>query len=638
MKWVRWQGLIPFVLIMASVVTGSVFYANTVLKNLIENYGSDFAGAEVNVAKATLQFQPLAFSLQNIEVTDKENPQQNLVAISELKGGLDLLMLMFDHILIDQIQIDGLTFHHPRKNPGAVFETDATHTKALTPTDPSRSTSQVKGGATAESPPAFNPDLPNIEEILKREPLLTTQLANDLEQLYQLEKIKLKRLEKQLPDRNQLKDYEQRLKKITEGKIDSAEEFNRRNKEFKRIKKTLKQDQKNLSLAKQQIHSSRKLLSKRLKAIKAAPQKDFRALKQKYPINEQGAANVSRLFFGDQAESWTRKALYWYDALKPFITSLSESIDSQPQDTSIAAERSSGRYIAFPLKSPQPNFLIKKISFKAELEQGPVNGEITHISDDQSILNQPMLFNFNSKALSGIDSVALSGTMDARQPGKATTTLNFDFKNIKIVDLALSGDQSLPLTMTQANVDTTGSATFSTDSILSNAEIAFKNVQISSSAKTGFAAEVALALKSIQHFNINSFITGPPADLDIRLKSNLDQQLKRAFSKRLKAKRKEFEQKLKAQLEEKLQQALSKHNIHIKDWNKEEADFRSRLKKLEQLAKVELDNYQDEQEKKLQEKKQQEQERLQQRKKEKRKKLKQKLQNSLEGNIKGFKF
>ena len=347
---------------------------------------------------------------------------------------------------------------------------------------------------------------------------------------------------------------------------------------------------------------------------------------------------MSRLLFGDQAESWTREALYWYGALKPFITSLSESIDSQSQNASIAAERSSGRYIAFPLKSPQPNFLIKKISFKAELEQGPVNGEITHISDDQSILNQPMVFNFNSKALSGIDSVALSGTMDARQPGKATTTLNFDFKNIKIIDLALSGDQSLPLTMTQANVDTTGSATFSTGSILSNAEIAFKNVKISSSAKTGFAAEVALALKSIQHFNINSFITGPPADLDIRLKSNLDQQLKRAFSKRLKAKRKEFEQKLKAQLEEKLQQALSKHNIHIKDWNKEEADFRSRLKKLEQLAKIELDNYQDEQEKKLQEKKQQEQERLQQRKKEKRKKLKQKLQNSLEGNIKGFKF
>ncbi|PCI40916.1 MAG: hypothetical protein COB51_14460 [Moraxellaceae bacterium] len=638
MKWIRWQGLIPFVLIITALVGGSVFYADTLLKNLIEGYGGDLAGAEVNVAKATLQFQPLAFRLQGIEVTDKENPKQNLVAITEIKGGLDLLMLMFDQILIDQIQIDGLTFQRPRKNPGVVFESDPPDKAHQTLADQPRSTSQNQGGAPTASTTSINANLPNVEEILNREPLLTTQLSKDLEQFYQQEKIKLKRLEKKLPDRNQLKAYEQSLKKITEGKINSAEDFNQRNKEFKRIKKALKQDQKNLKLAKQQIQISSKLLKSQLKAIKAAPQKDFRALKQKYPLNEQGAANVSRLLFGDQAERWTREALYWYGTLKPLITSLSEPADPQSQNSSTSPERSSGRLIAFPLKNPQPNFLIKKISFNAELEQGPINGEITHISDDQRILNQPMAFNFNSEALSNIDSIALSGEMDTRQRGKETITFDFDFKNIKIIDLPLSGDHSFPLTMTQANVDTTGSATLSTDTIQANAEIAFKNVEISSPAKTGFAAEVALALKSIHHFDINTSVTGPADDLSIRLKSNLDQQLKSAFAKRLKAKRKEFEHKLKAQLDEKLQQVLSKHNIHIEDWDKEEIEFRDRLKKLEKLAKMELANYEDEQKKKLQEKKQKEQQRLRQKEKEKRKKLEQKLKNSLEDKLKGFKF
>lgn len=627
MKWIRWQGFIPFVLTIGALIAAVLLFDDRLLKQTIETYGAELAGAEVNVGTAKITLSPLSFQIQSLQITDADKPSHNLVQIQKISGDLDLLRLFLGQTLVQRLEISGIKLDQVRSVPGRVLAKTKTSEEAESPRN-----STTAGQKSDKALPKMQMDLPEVDEILAREPLRTVSLAEQSESLYQGEKQKLKAIEQQLPNSDKLKQYEEQLKYITKGKITSLQDFQQRQQEFKRLKKEIKQDKANLIAAKEQIKTSSQLLSEHIKALKEAPKQDFANLKQKYQFNDHGASNVSRLFFGDQAGLWTAEALYWYEKLKPFL----EADEADAAASSIP--RGEGRYIRFPEQNPMPDVLIANVRFSAEIERGPFSGEIQNITDDQSIQNKPTTYKLESNAIRGVDYASINGIYDNRQSGSAQHQLDYRFNNVQINDVELSGDDDLPLLLNSATLNLTGKGKIKNKQIKLNTRGQFSNSEFTSSADKGFAGEMALLLKQIQQFDINAEVSGSIQDPNITIKSNLDQQLKGAFSKRLNEKQKEFEQKLNQKLNKKLQQALAKQNINLENWRIEENNFQTSLKKLEDLAKVELKNYQDEQKRKLEEKKQQELERLKRKQKQEAKKLEEKLKNSLEDRLKEFKF
>ncbi len=113
---------IPLLIFAAAGLIGS----NEKLASIAADKLAKANGAEVNIA--TIGLSPLSGSLsaENVQVTDPDQPKQNILAFEKFSAGVDVFNLMTGKIVIDDVQIENLTFNTPREKAGKVFKTDQT--------------------------------------------------------------------------------------------------------------------------------------------------------------------------------------------------------------------------------------------------------------------------------------------------------------------------------------------------------------------------------------------------------------------------------------------------------------------------------------------------------------------------------
>ena len=61
-QWIRWSGLIGFIVISAIIVLGWLFAAGPLIKYSIETFGSKAAKAKVEVDDVSLSFDPFGIA------------------------------------------------------------------------------------------------------------------------------------------------------------------------------------------------------------------------------------------------------------------------------------------------------------------------------------------------------------------------------------------------------------------------------------------------------------------------------------------------------------------------------------------------------------------------------------------------
>ena len=83
-------------------------------------------GAEVNIASMGLS--PLSGSLtaEKVQVTNPDVPKQNQVAFDNFTANAGVFNLLSGKVVIDDVQIDNLTFNTPREKAGEVLKTEKT--------------------------------------------------------------------------------------------------------------------------------------------------------------------------------------------------------------------------------------------------------------------------------------------------------------------------------------------------------------------------------------------------------------------------------------------------------------------------------------------------------------------------------
>ncbi|MBD3821230.1 MAG: TIGR03545 family protein, partial [Thiotrichales bacterium] len=177
--WIRWSGLVTF-LVLVGVVFAMTYLALTmVLKSQLEKYASQAWGAEISIDRLDFSFLPLGVSLNGIDVTDPKKPMQNLVTIGHLGASLNLYQLVVGRTVIEDMSLQHLAFNQPRMTSGALKQTaDKTSEKsAAKPAD-------AKASSGFEMP---NMLVPNPQDILARQSFKTTAQAEKINaQLKQL--------------------------------------------------------------------------------------------------------------------------------------------------------------------------------------------------------------------------------------------------------------------------------------------------------------------------------------------------------------------------------------------------------------------------------------------------------------------
>ncbi|MFC1877916.1 hypothetical protein ACFL2E_11710, partial [Thermodesulfobacteriota bacterium] len=159
-KWLRWQGLIVFVMVAAVVFLAWYFLVGTIVRHSIEKTGTRVVGAKVELAKADVHLFPLGITLIHLQVTNPDSPMSNALEAGQIDFAIDSLNLLRRKIIIDTMTMKGVRFNTPRKTSGAVN----LQAKDQGPSETSKDTPSA-----LPDMPSFQ--LPDIHEILAREKL-----------------------------------------------------------------------------------------------------------------------------------------------------------------------------------------------------------------------------------------------------------------------------------------------------------------------------------------------------------------------------------------------------------------------------------------------------------------------------------
>ncbi len=536
MSWIRWPGLVVFVVVVALLVAGVWLVAPWAIKRTIESAGSRAAGAQVEVADVDLTLLPLGIRLEGLAVADAKAPMTNAVEIGRLTATLEVKPLLWRKVVIDELRGEQIRFGTPRTRSGALPNATAPEAgRGHTP-------------AAAGHPLGSLSKLPTAKEILAREHLDTVDAATKLKEEVAATRARWQKRIATLPDQKKLAAHRSRLEKVRgEAKANPVAAAG----EAKRLVSEIRADAKQIRTARTELAADLDRLKKEAATLKAAPGRDAARLRAKYAPSAGGLANATRTLLGPGVADPIDKALTGYRRLAPYLGGPNGGKgggkgDSKEEKAAKPAPFG-GRNVALPDRDPDPDFLVRTAHLSLELSFGRLSGEIHNLTNDPPRLGRPTTFAFTGDHLKGAKAVRINGSLDHRDPAHAR-----DQAQVAMEGLTLAGHQlggaTLPVAVTAGVAGGEGHLSVANDRLDGGGDAQLTGLHLTPEG-SGVAAR---ALSGVDHLALRVEIGGTLDDPTVRLSSDLDRLLGDAVGREARAQAAKLEAKLKSAIAERV--------------------------------------------------------------------------------------
>ena len=562
MKFIRWPGLMTFVVFLGALIGGSLLFAGPVIESVIESTWTKANQAQVDVGSVDVSYSPFTVTVNDIQVTDPNQPMINSVQIAKAHFGLSFGDLLLKKVIIDDMSLSGIRVGTPRSRSGALRK-------------PVVEEQDTGAGMLDKIMPDI--DLPSAEEVIAAEQLNSQRLVDELKQDMDSTQNQWSKMRDDIADKKRWDALRARYDNIrnefrgdTKQKLAAIEDA-------KQLRKDIKAEVERIRVARRTINQDSERLQQEYKAAKAAPGEDIARIKQKYRLDDLSAGNVTELILGEKTAEYLRLAQTWYARVRPYI----KSERAEPK-----VERSEGEFIKYREFNPKPGFYVRNASLDAQIPRGEFVGRISDISSDQTISKKPTRFSVEGQNMRHRDGEKLSGEFNYVDPQQGFTRIDYGIKNYQLNELQLSKSEKLALTMQQSLMSMQVTAKLHSGRLDGNADARFNKVKFASSTGSSGALTQMLsnAFSNVHQFRVDAVFSGKIRDLDIDMKSDLDNQIGREFKVQINQRKQQFEQKLRARIDEKLREPMAKVEA-----------TRQRIDSI----KTELDNYQQEFDQKL---------------------------------------
>jgi uncharacterized protein (TIGR03545 family) len=551
-NYVRFSGLISFFVVTLLVVFLLYLFAETLVKSTIEQVGGTMIGAEVNVESVDLEYSPLMLTINNLEVTDAEQPSHNLFSVKQSKAGIDLWQFLLGKTIIEQLDVVKLELMTQRSHVGDVY---------------GKKQSDEQQPLVVESLlPAMDLQLPDVKSILDDSNLLTVKAAEQLQTSYDEEKLKLNALKEKLPSKAKLAAYKLKIKNISKMKVKNLDDFNKVKTEFDNIKKDFNDDQAIVKAAKAQFLSSKQRLVKHVSALKNAPKQDWQTIESKYQLETVNTEDFAHILFGEQARGYYQKAEKLYQRIAPFLNS-----DNKVNEDTQANLSAQGRFIHFDENSPLPEFLVKNAKLSMVLAQGDFEITAKELTHQHWYRNNPSTVHISSTKLTSGGDVTMDSQFERAKNGDLSGEGQWLIKQFALQNMQLTDVKSLALTLIEGKLsgsgdfavnqnNDTGSTHTESSNIVSNSHFVLANASYQGEADNKFAGILLDTFKSLDELTLNVNVVGDVEQPKFNMSSSLDKAVKGAFKKQIANKLIEFKTQVNSGLNEKLAQSLQLSN------------------------------------------------------------------------------
>ncbi len=539
-KWIRWWGLITFVVIAALLTVFWLFFVDGIVRRVVERTGTAIAGAEVDVGRARLALSPFGLSLNGIQVTDPKNPSTNTIEIGRIAFSLDALNLLRRKVIIQEMSAEGVRFGTARKKPGFVAARDE------------KKPAEKKPASFAL--PSF--EMPDVKKILETESFGSIKLIDDAKTDIQNRRDGWQKRIAELPNRASMDSYRARIDKLKTSSRSSLQDLAGTAGEAKKIKDDLDRDLDRVRKSREALNTDLSSAKNLVAKAEQAPLDDVRRIRDKYSLSPSGLQNISQALFGAKVTSWFDSGLLWYNRLSPLLSRLS---DKKGNVKIVKPVRGKGVDVKFPERNPLPDFLIRTVKASLQPEAGLFTGTIRNITTDQDILGMPLTFQFDGSGMKDVRAITLSGALDHIQPARFNDTINVLANGYRADGMALSSSKELPISLQDGLLDIDVKGLRGAEGLRATLAIKFRSVHIIAGSQEGggpILTSLRGALSRVSEFSLFADITGEPGIYDVKVSSDLDRVLKDAIGSIVQEQSSRLEKELKTAVQAKTDEKL----------------------------------------------------------------------------------
>ncbi len=537
-RFIRWQGMVAFVLLSALVAGLLYLFAESLVKRAIVSSAESAFGAEVNVTEVKLGYSPLQLSVLGLQVTDKETPTQNLFSFEGATAAVDVWQYLFGKIIIDELEVSQLAFSGVRSQAGKVYLNDEVIDK------PEESLSEQAKAML----PEVDMQLPDIKALLNDSNLLTVKASHQLKDSYKIEQAKLNALKTQLPSKAKLKSYQDKVEALGKMKVSSLADIERIKTEFDKIKVEFKAAQALIKKAKQQVVNSKEILAQQVNAVKGAPTKDWHQIEKTYQLDSIDTEDFAHMLFGEKARDYVQKAQWAYEQISPLMTNMKGD-----GTTSEVQSHANGRFVFFKEESPLPAILVKKALFSIQLEQGEVTVTGSELTHQHWIRGKDSLININS-----IDNgeLKLSSNFKLTQSGDFNANGEWLVDDRTISNTELTQSKALTLSLSAGQLDGIGSFNLMNGDVEATNQFSLKQASYQGEAESKISKLLLDTIKSLDSLTVDVGVNGELGKPNFTIASSLNDALTGAIKQQVSGKLDDFKKKVNKGLNEKLTNAL----------------------------------------------------------------------------------
>lgn len=565
MAFIRWWGLGIFVAIVTLFFLLSWMLLPWVLETLIENKLSRLWGAKIELADVSLSLIPPALSLEHLQITNPENPMRNSFEFKHAHVLINPTALLFGQFHIEHARLQGMQWDTERKKSGALEKKKRSYL-----------------GKKAKQLTDKVEDLPEPKKLLESNSL-TVQRIDDFKAFYPAKLKELEQLRKQLPDSDKLKQYQAELKQLTDKKVKNLADFNQRKEQLDSIKKRIRADRDLIKKVRTEHQQALKQTKEKLELIKQGPKDDVQQWKNKFAGQQPELFKLSEMIMDGRAQAYLRQAQHWLDKL--------QAIKGEEEEKPAPKIGDPGRFVYFGAHA-KPGFWLKRMDMDAQLKQGEVDGRLLNLTWEQNLIGQPTTLDIKAKDLPRLSNLKLLADLDLRNKDKIKGGATGRFGGYQMQEQTLQQLQNV--TLASDNVSGDFKAQLQGLQLTMALNSQWRDVSFASTEK---ANALTRALSQVRSFNALLNIEQGPQSRKVRVKSNLDKQLKNVFKGQLNEKVAEWEKKLKSGLMEKVNTALGEHDSQ--GLQQQEQGLAAQEQDYEELLKAKLDSYKEQQKDKL---------------------------------------
>lgn len=454
---VRWEALIPFVVVIFLIGLYSRLFLDAHLRAAMAWGMTQAMGVEVNIGAVDTSFWNASLKIRGIEITNAEQPQLNSISIGEIRFGMLWDALLRAKVVVNEAVIEQIEYNKPRPRRGwvrppkpddgkpSLVETEGQKLadRTLEKLEDKHSENLFGNIASLMGGSSTDVELSKIEGTLA-----SKSMAAELDRKVKAKEQEWKDRFKTLPTEADFKALGERIQKVKTKDFKTPQELEASLREFDTIFKEADAKIKIIQQAGQDLDKDLKVLGDEGRALESQIKADIGKLEAHFRLPSLDAGTITRTVFLEYLDPYLRRFQTYRELATKYIPPNLQR-KGEPDPSMQPRPRAEGVSYEFGRPNSYPLLWVKRTAISSQAgatpHSGDVKGELLDLSTNQLVTGKPTIF----RAQGSFPAASLEGfktnlTIDNRgEKSRVDFDLNINSYGIEGRPLVSSPDVSL---------------------------------------------------------------------------------------------------------------------------------------------------------------------------------------------------